>query len=67
MTMEQRVCFYSEYDMSVGYNLSLAYEAIEKHKTCAPNNINDIVELYHIKKLCNLNLTYKDNAQQLKF
>ncbi len=65
--MERRVCFYSEHDMSIGYNLSLAEEAIERYKSIAPANINEIVELYHIKKLYDLNLTYTEEALQIKF
>ena len=49
--MEKRVHFFSIYDMSIGYNLVLAEKAIIKYQNATPSNINDVIELYHIKKL----------------
>lgn len=57
--MEERVCFYSEYDMSCGYHLELAEKVIQKNESTAPNDIVSIIELYHIKQLLDLNLPLK--------
>ena len=55
--MEKRVHFFSIYDMSIGYNLVLAEKAIIKYQNATPSNINDVIELYHIKKLLKLRLS----------
>ena len=49
--MKERVCFFSVYDLSVGHNLELAEKAIDKYKNTAPSDMDDVVELYHIKEL----------------
>lgn len=57
--MEERVYFFSLDDMSIGYYLELAEKAIIKYEITAPSSIDDVVELFHIKKLfdndCRLN------------
>lgn len=68
--MEKRVHFFSIYDMSIGYNLELAEKAIIKYQKTTPSNINEIIELYHIKKLldndCRLTTWSDDYLGQLK-
>ena len=68
--MEKRVHFFSIYDMSIGYNLVLAEKAIIKYQNATPSNINDVIELYHIKKLldnnCRLTAWDDDYLNQLK-
>ena len=68
--MEKRVHFFSIYDMSIGYNLVLAEKAIIKYQNATPSNINDVIELYHIKKLldnnCRLTTWDDDYLNQLK-
>ncbi|MCM1925851.1 hypothetical protein NCY84_19325, partial [Phocaeicola vulgatus] len=58
------------YDMSIGYNLVLAEKAIIKYQNATPSNINDVIELYHIKKLldnnCRLTTWDDDYLNQLK-
>lgn len=62
--------FFSIYDMSIGYNLVLAEKAIIKYQNATPSNINDVIELYHIKKLldnnCRLTTWDDDYLNQLK-
>lgn len=45
--MEKRV----QYDMPIEYNIELAEKAIIKYQNAKLSNINDIIELYHIKKI----------------
>ena len=56
--------------MSIGYNLVLAEKAIIKYQNATPSNINDVIELYHIKKLldnnCRLTAWDDDYLNQLK-
>lgn len=56
--------------MSIGYNLVLAEKAIIKYQNVTPSNINDVIELYHIKKLldnnCRLTAWDDDYLNQLK-
>lgn len=56
--------------MSIGYNLELAEKAIIKYQKTTPSNINEIIELYHIKKLldnnCRLTAWDDDYLNQLK-
>lgn len=56
--------------MSIGYNLVLAEKAIIKYQNATPSNINDVIELYHIKKLldnnCRLTTWDDDYLNQLK-
>lgn len=67
--MKGKVCFYSKDDMSVGYCLELAEERLRNFQLGhLPNNLEDAIELYHIKKLlgndCKLsNWTEKDYNQ----
>jgi len=49
--MENRVCFYSPNDLSIGYNLELAEKAIIKYKSEPASTLTDVIELFHIKKL----------------
>ena len=49
--MENRVCFYSPNDLSIGYNLELAEKAIAKYKSEPASTLTDVIELFHIKKL----------------
>lgn len=49
--MENRVCFYSPNDLSIGYNLELAEKAIVKYKSEPASTLTDVIELFHIKKL----------------
>lgn len=49
--MENRVCFYSPNDLSIGYNLELAEKAIAKYKSESASTLTDVIELFHIKKL----------------
>lgn len=68
--MKERVCFFSIDDLSVGYNLELAEKVIAKYETVTPSDINDIIELFHIKKLldknCRLTRWTEDEFIQLK-
>lgn len=56
--------------MSIGYNLVLAEKAIIKYQNATPSNINDVIELYHIKKIldnnCRLTTWDDDYLNQLK-
>lgn len=49
--MENRVCFYSTNDLSIGNSLELAEKAIAKYKSEPASTLTDVIELYHIKKL----------------
>ena len=49
--MDNRVCFYSPNDLSIGYNLELAEKAIIKYKSEPASTLTDVIELFHIKKL----------------
>lgn len=49
--MENRVCFYSTNDLSIGDSLELAEKAIAKYKSEPASTLTDVIELYHIKKL----------------
>lgn len=68
--MKERVCFFSVYDLSVGHNLELAEKAIDKYKNTAPSDMDDVVELYHIKELldndCRLKSWTDDYFNKLK-
>lgn len=68
--MEKRVRFFSISDMSIGYNLELAEKAIIKYQNTTPSNINEVIELYHIKKLldnnCRLTTWDDDYLTKLK-
>lgn len=68
--MEERVYFFSLDDMSIGYYLELAEKAIIKYETTAPSSIDDVVELFHIKKLfdndCRLTRWTEDEFNRLK-
>ena len=56
--------------MSIWCNLELAEKAIIKYQNTTPSNINEIIELYHIKKLldnnCRLTTWDDDYLNQLK-
>ena len=52
--MENRVCFYSPNDLSIGYNLELAEKAIAKYKSEPASTLTDVIELFHIKKLIDI-------------
>lgn len=50
--MQDRVCFFSEYDLSVGYNLEMAEKRIiEIANDNIPQDIEGIIELWHIRRL----------------
>lgn len=49
--MENRVCFYSTNDLSIGNSLELAEKAIAKYKSEPVSTLTGVIELYHIKKL----------------
>ena len=49
--MENRVCFYSTNDLSIGNNLELVEKAIARYKSKPASTLTDVIELYHIKKL----------------
>lgn len=57
--MEERVCFYSEYDVTIADSLELAEKVILRNESTTPNDIVSIIELYHIKQLLDLNLPLK--------
>ena len=46
--------------MSIGYNLVLAEKAIIKYQNATPSNINDVIELYHIKKFISVPLKWDE-------
>lgn len=50
--MQDRVCFFSEYDLSVGYHLELAEKrVIEIANDNIPQDLEGIIELWHIRRL----------------
>lgn len=54
--MQDRVCFFSEYDLSVGYNLEMAEKRIiEIANDNIPQDIEGIIELWHIRRLIESN------------
>lgn len=46
-----RVCYFSNTDLSIGPNLNLAEVRVSEYEKCAPSEINGIIELWHIRKL----------------
>lgn len=46
-----RVCYFSNTDLSIGPNLNLAEVRVCEYEKCAPSEINGIIELWHIRKL----------------
>ena len=46
-----RVCYFSNTDLSLVPNLKLAEVRISEYEKCAPSEINGIIELWHIRKL----------------
>ena len=49
--MQDRVCFFSEYDLSVGYHLELAEKrVIEIANDNIPQDLEGIIELWHIRR-----------------
>ena len=52
MTMQERVCYYSKYDLSLGPNLEMAEKRIKKvSEGDVPSDLEGIIELWHIKRL----------------
>ena len=52
MTMQERVCYYSKYDLSLGPNLEMAEKRIKKvSEGDVPSDLEGIIELWHIKQL----------------
>lgn len=50
--MGNRVCYFSEYDLSVGYNLEMAEKRIiEIANDNIPHDLESIIELWHIRRL----------------
>jgi hypothetical protein len=49
---KEYACYYSPNDLSIGWNLELAENCIDKFsKGYRPNNLSDIIELWHVCKL----------------
>lgn len=46
-----RVCYFSNNDLSLGANFELAKKRIDEYKSCIPTDLNSIIELWHIRKL----------------
>ena len=66
--MQDRVCYFSRDDMSLGYNLEMAEKRIQElSKGEMPTDIEGIIELWHIKQMfdndCRL-LKWDDNEYQ---
>ena len=52
MTIQERVCYYSKYDLSLGPNLEMAERRIKKvSEGDVPSDLEGIIELWHIKRL----------------
>ena len=50
--MQDRVCFFSKYDMSVGHYLEMAEKRIlEVSEGSMPTDLEGVIELWHIKRL----------------
>lgn len=50
--MQERVCYYSKYDLSLGPNLEMAEKRIKKvSEGDVPSDLEGIIELWHIKRL----------------
>ena len=56
-----RIVFYSVHDMSVGHFLSKSEPILKKNIVEDVNNVNDVLELYHIKRFFD-NGVYSDIA-----
>lgn len=51
-SMQDRVCYFSKYDLSVGHNLEIAEKRIKKvSKGDIPSDMEGIIELWHIKRM----------------
>lgn len=51
-TMQERVCYYSKYDLSLGHNLEMAEKRIQEISDGAvPSKLEDVIELWHIKEM----------------
>lgn len=46
-----RVCYFSNTDLSIGPNLKLAEMRVYEYEKCVPSELNGIIELWHIRKL----------------
>ena len=52
MTIQERVCYYSKYDLSLGHNLEMAEKRIQEISDGAvPSKLEDVIELWHIKEM----------------
>ena len=52
MTIQERVCYYSKYDLSLGPNLEMAEKRIKKVSEGAiPSDLEGIIDLWHIKRM----------------
>ena len=64
--MQDRVCFFSKYDLSIGHYLEMAETRIkEVSEGNVPNDFEGIIELWHIKQLFenNCKLTKWSNVE----
>lgn len=50
--MQDRVCFFTKYDLSVGYYLEMAEKRIQEvSEGNVPTNLEGIIELWHIRRM----------------
>ena len=50
--MQDRVCYYSKNDLSIGYYLDMAEKRIQKvSEGDVPTDLEGIIELWHIKRM----------------
>lgn len=60
--MQDRVCYFSKYDLSVGHYLEMAEKRIlEMSEEGMPTTLNGIIELWHIKRM------FGDDCRLLKW
>lgn len=59
-----KVCFFSNADMSIGANLELAEKRIKELEEYIPTDIEGIIELWHIRKLIEVLLPKQEWLQE---
>lgn len=59
-----KVCFFSNADMSIGSNLELAEKRIKELEEYIPTDIEGIIELWHIRKLIEVLLPKQEWLQE---
>ena len=59
-----KVCFFSNVDMSIGSNLELAEKRIKELEEYIPTDIEGIIELWHIRKLIEVLLPKQEWLQE---